>query len=339
MGNFLDTVREYFDEKNKVWLTGDLERLRKAAHVESTRSWWKRTGANIERKRQAAHWRRGTLLRAHTKVNVRNLLRDEASGVTKAVVDEHVTWVYRDNPNYAVESRVISHLQRWRLEGELWKLEKDLESDELQRLPGVGSVHTPTQDLSSFEARFVRQGNQDIDTNQGSSSRGPRNYDRVRALRYSELWWNGWNPVYPKLEDDCTNFISQCLFAGRIPMTHTQSRAEGWWYKFTDGKKTENWSYSWSTSHALYLYLVNRLGAKRVSSARDLKVGDLVFYDWGGQGTFHHTAFVADFDNRGDPLVNAHTDASWHRHYLYLDSRAWTARTRYALVRIPDEIG
>lgn len=333
MGTFLDTVRHYFDEKNKVWLTGDLEGLRKAAHAEPSKSWWKRNGANIERKRQATHWRRGVLLRSHTKVHVRKLLQDEGSTASKALIDEHVTWVYRDNPGYAVEARVISHLQRWRLEGGVWKLEKDLESDELQRIP-VSDADTLAEPMPVMVSKPNFQPSSFRDAKPGQV----RAYDRVRALRYSELWWSGFNPVYPKLDEDCTNFISQCLFAGNVPMTHTQSRAEGWWYRFTEGKKAENWSYSWTTSHALYLHLTNHLGATRVSSARDLKVGDLVFYDWGGQGTFHHTAFVADFDNRGDALVNAHTDPSWHRHYLYLDSRAWTARTRYAFVRMPDRM-
>lgn len=333
----MDTVREYFDEKNKAWLTGEVERLRQAAHVESSRSWWKRTGANIERKRQANQWRNGALLRAHTKVIVRQFVRDETKGITQANIDEHVTWVYRDNPSYSVESRLIRHQQRWRLADGLWRLEKDLESDELQRVPNLdtsdseSSVSDVPIPVSRFKTHLV--------SGAGVTPKRWQTYDRLRAMRYSELWWNSYNSAFPQLEDDCTNFISQCLFAGNVPMTESHSRAQGWWYRFSGGQKTENWSYSWTTSHALYLYLVNQVGAKIVSSARDLKVGDLIFYDWGGQGTFHHTTIVVDFDNRGDPLVNAHTDASWHRHYLYLDSRAWTARTRYVFLRMPHELG
>lgn len=41
-------------------------------------------------------------------------------------------------------------------------------------------------------------------------------YSITNALAYAKKWWEGKNPEYPVPEDylDCTNFISQCLYAG-----------------------------------------------------------------------------------------------------------------------------
>ena len=42
-------------------------------------------------------------------------------------------------------------------------------------------------------------------------------YDRRRAVEYALRWALSRNPEYYDFEDiggDCTNFVSQCLFAG-----------------------------------------------------------------------------------------------------------------------------
>lgn len=36
-------------------------------------------------------------------------------------------------------------------------------------------------------------------------------YNRLEAVKYAERWWNSFNPEYRRFEDDCTNYISQCL--------------------------------------------------------------------------------------------------------------------------------
>ncbi|MCF8563888.1 amidase domain-containing protein [Alicyclobacillus tolerans] len=328
MNSFLEAVRLYFEEKNRAWLTGSLQSLQRAARAKPEAGWFRRIGYNIDVKRRSARWRQGKLLRAHTRIRIYNIQYkpDTSAKWAEAAVEESITWVYRDGLDYGVESRVIAHLMQWRWKDGKWRLDSDMETDERHPLAFAREAERPAKPLPMM-------------TIQRHVERTTCNrYDRVKALRYAELWWNAANPDFVKLEDDCTNFISQCLFAGNLPMTGQGHRGTGWWYQFDASLKSENWSYSWTTSQALYLHLLAKAGAVRVDSAQDLKIGDVVFYDWDGSGKYHHTTIVTDFDNRGDPLVNAHTDASWHRHYLYLDSRAWTQRTRYAFVHLPDQI-
>ena len=45
----------------------------------------------------------------------------------------------------------------------------------------------------------------------------PLKSDRLNAVKYAERWWNEYNPEYVKFENDCTNYISQCLHAGNAP--------------------------------------------------------------------------------------------------------------------------
>lgn len=150
-------------------------------------------------------------------------------------------------------------------------------------------------------------------------------YNRQAAVNYARKWWNGANPAYPTFQVDCTNYISQCLRAGGSPMTGYPNRSTGWWIQ------GRNWSYSWSVAHSLRWYLETSkqgLRAKRVMSANELELGDIIFYDFEGDGRVNHSTIVTSII-AGEPLVHAHTSNSENRPYRYLDSSAYTDNIRY----------
>ncbi|GIP34730.1 amidase domain-containing protein [Paenibacillus sp. J2TS4] len=163
-------------------------------------------------------------------------------------------------------------------------------------------------------------------------------YHREAAVRYADLWWDSYNPEYLAFDVNCTNYVSQCLFAGGAPMNYTGKRESGWWYRGKSGKQ-ELWSFSWAVSHGLNWHLSSSkagLKGERVSSPEKLQLGDIICYDWDGNGRFQHTTIVTAFSADGSPLVNAQTVNSKHRYWDYRDSYAWTDRTDYRLYHIPD---
>jgi len=156
-------------------------------------------------------------------------------------------------------------------------------------------------------------------------------YDRLAAVKYAEHWWNSYNPTYRKFDVDCTNYISQCLRAGGAPMRGMFDRGKGWWYQ------GNNWSYSWAVAHSLRWYLSGStagLQGKEVASAADLYPGDVICYDFQGDGRWDHNTIVVTKDANGMPLVNAHTDNSRHRYWSYEDSTAWTPQIQYKFFQI-----
>lgn len=159
-------------------------------------------------------------------------------------------------------------------------------------------------------------------------------YDRRAAVQYAERWWNGANPAYPFFEeDDCTNYISQCLRAGGIPMTGMPNRSKGWWYQ------NDQWSYSWSVAHSFRWYLngaVAGWNGGEVSQASQLSPGDVICYDFQGDGRWDHNTIVVAKDSQNQPLVNAHTNNSRNRYWTYEDSAAWTPACEYRFFRISD---
>lgn len=166
-------------------------------------------------------------------------------------------------------------------------------------------------------------------------------YRRDLAAAYADRWWNEGNPAYELFEVNCTHYVSQCIFAGNAPMNYTGKRGSGWWYKGRN-KGQEMWSYSWAVSNSLTQYLSaarkSGLRAVEVQTAGELQLGDVITYDWNGDGRFEHSTIVTAFDSDGQPLVNANTVASRHRFWDYRDSYAWTKGTRYRFFHINDTL-
>lgn len=137
------------------------------------------------------------------------------------------------------------------------------------------------------------------------------NYNRYRAVEYAIKYGLDPNAAY-KLFDgeggDCTNFISQCLLAGNIPMDRGSNYP--WWYT------SRNWSFSWSVAHSLYWCIKNR-SASRLKGLRGIEVanydmldlGDLIQYERNGR--IYHTGIITnwdnDFDGRRFPLISQHS--------------------------------
>ncbi|MCL6626209.1 amidase domain-containing protein [Alicyclobacillus shizuokensis] len=329
------TIREYMERRNRYWVSGDLESLAEFWATGGRGNNWEWLREGWERRLRLANARACQLLRAHSHVRLTRLDLKAEGNEAEVELQETIHWVYRDGIDYAVEGRMVRHWQCWnKSEQGVWQITHAQESDETRPCPRPGpdggsggmdrQVDAPRPALRALLRRFTRP--------------TCNEYDRVKALRYAELWWNRPNPQYVYFRaDDCTNFASQCLYSAGVPMHDTGDRASGWWYRFNDSG-ADTWSLSWSIANALHLYLVGQVQATELASARELKIGDLIFYDWNGQGRYGHSTVVVDFDQQGDPLVNAHTDASYHRHYLYLDSRAWSPQTRYAFVHLPQRV-
>ena len=99
-------------------------------------------------------------------------------------------------------------------------------------------------------------------------------YDRNLAVSYARRWALDRNPIYynyDKLGGDCTNFISQCLYAGIGEMNY---RGYGWYYKDANRK-----SPSWTGVKYLYEFLINNKyeGPRGNLISRDeIEIGDVI---------------------------------------------------------------
>lgn len=130
-------------------------------------------------------------------------------------------------------------------------------------------------------------------------------YDRAAALRYAEQWALRRNPDFFDFEElggDCTNFASQCLYAGSRVMNFAP--LFGWFYR-----SAQNRTPSWTGVTYLFDFLTRSqpsAGPFGVEAEpAGLEVGDLV--QLGDKtGRFYHSPVVTGF-SEGQLLVSAHS--------------------------------
>lgn len=129
-------------------------------------------------------------------------------------------------------------------------------------------------------------------------------YDRKAAVEYASKWAIGRNPAYynfDKIGGDCTNFASQCIFAGCKTMNYAKD--VGWYYISLNNRAA-----AWTDAQFLYNFLVrnekNGPFAKEVTLDR-LSEGDLVQLF---NGREHYHSLVVMKIERGEIFVGAHSN-------------------------------
>ena len=145
-------------------------------------------------------------------------------------------------------------------------------------------------------------------------------YDRASAVAYAHRWAYGRNPRfydYEAIGGDCTNFASQCLYAGSGVMDYTPTY--GWYYIDANRK-----SPSWTGVEYLYNYLTRErtgLGpAAREVSRSEMQPGDIVQLSFDGV-RFAHSPIVVELSAR-DLLVAAHSYDADYRPLATYEYRA-----------------
>lgn len=135
-------------------------------------------------------------------------------------------------------------------------------------------------------------------------------YDRRAVVRYAHRWAYGRNPAFYDYEEvggDCTNFASQCVFAGSGVMNFTPDLG---WYYIDANQKAPAWTgveYFW-----------NFMTRREISQGpvgvpcelADLRPGDLVQLSFNGE-EFQHTPVVVAVRrpvlSLNDVLIAAHS--------------------------------
>lgn len=133
-------------------------------------------------------------------------------------------------------------------------------------------------------------------------------YDRQKAIDYAHKWAFSRNPKYYNYDNiggDCTNFISQCIYAGSNIMNY--SRVYGWYYNNSNDK-----SASWTGVEFLYNFLINNKGVGPFGIVTDnIEIGDIVQLSFDGK-KFTHSLIIVGLENE-KILVSAHSFDSYGR--------------------------
>lgn len=134
-------------------------------------------------------------------------------------------------------------------------------------------------------------------------------YNREAAVLYAHEWAYGRNPRfydYENLGGDCTNFASQCLYAGGGVMNYTPEL--GWYYIDANQKAP-----AWTGVIFFYNFLTrSRSGVGPVGREvpmQEIQPGDFIQLSFDGKD-FQHTPIVVQSDHPQSPddiLLAAHS--------------------------------
>ncbi len=138
-----------------------------------------------------------------------------------------------------------------------------------------------------------------------------KDYDRVKAVAYARRWAFARNPAYfnfNSLGGDCTNYASQCVYAGAGVMNYAP--VYGWFYKTANDRTA-----SWTGVEYFYNFMVgNKDGAGPFAeevTIDKLELGDVVQLGR-ANGDFYHSPVVVGFSG-GEPLLAAHSYDAYGR--------------------------
>ena len=150
-------------------------------------------------------------------------------------------------------------------------------------------------------------------------------YDRSAATAYARRWALRRNPAYydfQMLGGDCTNFASQCIYAGSGVMNVTP---ETGWYYFSLSERAP----AWTGVEFLSAFLLSNRGAGPFAAEveqRNVLPGDIVQLA-GWDGDWYHTLVVVSvqpqilvaahtYDVLDQPLSEYHYDSARFLHIL-----------------------
>ena len=135
-------------------------------------------------------------------------------------------------------------------------------------------------------------------------------YLRERAVAYARKYAFGQNPIFGNFRGiggNCTNFVSQSVYAGSCVMNYTPTF--GWYYV-----SLEDRSPSWTGVQFFYNFMVDNKGVGpfgKETSLDEVEIGDVIQLG-NNQDGFYHTLLIVGFEGE-DPLVAAQTDDAYAR--------------------------
>ena len=130
-------------------------------------------------------------------------------------------------------------------------------------------------------------------------------YVRENALLYANRFALSQNPIFGNfagIGGNCTNFVSQCIYAGSCKMNYKPTF--GWYYISLNERAP-----AWTGVDYFYNFITTNTDVgpfgKEVPPD-ELEVGDVIQLGREGEG-FYHTLIIIGFEE-DDPLIAAQTD-------------------------------
>lgn len=124
------------------------------------------------------------------------------------------------------------------------------------------------------------------------------NYNRISAVNYARMWALKINPKWGNYESkgyggDCTNFTSQCIYAGGIPFDFYGTSDFVKWYWYSNSKRVAPWTGAKQFNY--YVQYNKGYGLKaHFADLSDMMPGDIVQLG-GNYPKTYHSMIISDY--------------------------------------------
>jgi hypothetical protein len=136
-------------------------------------------------------------------------------------------------------------------------------------------------------------------------------YNYAAMATYAEKYWKNYNTAYRRFNNaggDCTNYVSQSLYAGGWKHAPTSTEDyDTWWYG-TSGQ-SDSWvgvnEWSWFTQTAKR--------STALANAYQMDIGDVLQVDFDKDGAKDHTMITSYRNTSGVPYLTYHDTDTYRR--------------------------
>lgn len=166
-------------------------------------------------------------------------------------------------------------------------------------------------------------------------------YNRSEAAKYALRYYSTANSKYHEFEADCTNFVSQCVYAGGMPMIFGSGYDNHWYYT-----SASDYSPSWSgadffmrhwtkvrlssyngRAYSVRIYTREYILQNRETVGSFISVGDVVHYLQSIDSKASHSQIFAEKVNNTTIKTCSHSDGfyygDWFEYVKKMDSNRW----------------
>lgn len=225
------------------------------------------------------------------KLNIKNsfMLRVSPSNTPSYSIDEYLIIIEHFNDKFKIQFLVQK-------EENLLLYEVALKSDlnEIDNLLSSNFDNIWSDKLSNIDSLYENFRTYTIHSDHSIIDHRDSKFDVLGACNYAEKFALTSNPMYKTFEKnggDCTNFISQILHAGGIPLTDT-------WKPYT---------HPWIRVQDFYWYLTFKGIGIKVPEGYPLSKGYVIQFYTPKLGRYFHTGFVTHELTDGDYLYCCHS--------------------------------
>ncbi|MBS6475565.1 MAG: amidase domain-containing protein [Clostridiales bacterium] len=173
-------------------------------------------------------------------------------------------------------------------------------------------------------------------TGQATTSNTNSSYNRAESVKYANKYWQNYNSNYPNYDSaggDCTNFVSQCVHAGGVPMK-TGGTTDAYWHYTSGSNRSPSWtdadffmrhwtkvrlSSYYGQAYSVKIYTRDYILNNWSTFYSNVGVGDIIQYAWSlldFDGTYkntevYHSAILTEKKNDSDKTINFHSHSSY----------------------------